>query len=312
MQAMVAVEEQAALSRPASLQDLVEAFLADQDVATSSRETYRRSLRQFIQWLELTGRAQSLATLKREDILAYKESLQAEKTSSTVSAYLTVVRKLFAWLESEKVYPDITRGVKGARKAKGHRKDCLTASQIRQALEAMDRSTLEGLRDFALVNLLARTGLRTVEVARAQIGDLRQEAGQAVLWIQGKGRDEKDDFVLLVDEALEPLREYLAARGAVSEEEPLFCSCSDRNRGEALTTRSLSRIVKQALQAVGLDDSRLTAHSMRHTAITLAAAGGASLHQVQAMARHSDPRTTMVYFHNLDRVQAGAERCISF
>ena len=51
---------------------------------------------------------------------------------------------------------------------------------------------------------------------------------------------------------------------------------------------------------------------MRHTAITLAAAGGASLHQVQAMARHSDPKVTMVYFHNLERVRAGAERYISF
>jgi len=151
-----------------------------------------------------------------------------------------------------------------------------------------------------------------VEIARAQIADLRQEAGTAVLWIQGKGRDEKDDFVLLVEETLQPLREYLAARGKVSEEEPLFVSLSDRNAGQVLTTRSLSRIVKEAFRRVGLDDSRLTAHSCRHTAITLAVSGGASLEQAQAMARHSDPKVTMVYFHNVARVQAGAERCITF
>lgn len=313
MAAIVAVQEQTALSsRPASLQDLVQAFLADQDVSASSRETYRRSLRPFVSWLELTGRDQRLSTLTREDILAYKERLQAEKSSYTVSAYLTVVRKLFGWLESQKLYPDITRGVKGAKKAKGHRKDCLTVAQIRQALDTMDRSTLEGRRDYALLNLLVRTGLRTVEVARAQVQDVRQESGQAVLWIQGKGRDDKDDFVLLVEDTLQPLRDYLAARGPASAEEPLFSSHSDRNRGQGLTTRSISRIVKQALQAVGLDSERLTAHSMRHTAITLAAAGGASLHQVQAMARHSDPKVTMVYFHNLERVKAGAERYISF
>ena len=313
MAAIVAVQEQTALSsRPKSLQDLVQAFLSDQDVASSSRETYRRSLKQFISWLELTGRDQRLSTLTREDILAYKERLQADKSSYTVSAYLTVVRKLYGWLESQKLYPDITRGVKGAKKAKGHRKDCLTVAQIRQALDTMDRSTLEGRRDYALLNLLVRTGLRTVEVARAQVQDIRQETGQAVLWIQGKGRDDKDDFVLLVEDTLQPLRDYLAARGTVSDEEPLFSSHSDRNRGQGLTTRSISRIVKQALQAVGLDSERLTAHSMRHTAITLAAAGGASLHQVQAMARHSDPKVTMVYFHNLERVKAGAERYISF
>ncbi len=313
MQAIATVQEpRAVTSRPATLQDLVETFLADQDVAASSRETYRRSVKQFILWLELTGRAENLSTLSREDILAYKQQLQAEKSSYTVSTYLTVVKKLFGWLESQKLYPDITRGVKGAKASRGHRKECLTVEQIRQALASLDRSTVEGLRDFAMFNLLVRTGLRTVEVARAQVGDLRQEAGQAVLWIQGKGRDAKDDFVLLVQETLEPIREYLTARGAVSEEEPLFCSHSDRNRGQALTTRSISRVVKQTLQAIGLDDSRLTAHSMRHTAITLAAAGGASLHQVQAMARHSDPKVTMIYFHNLDRVRAGAERYISF
>jgi len=313
MQALATVQEQtSAVTQQASLEDLTDLFLREQDITEASRATYQRALRQFVVWLRETGRDQRMATLQREDILAYKESLQATKTASTVSCYLTAVRRLFGWLESRKAYPDITRGVKGAKKAKGHRKDCLTPGQIRQVLDGVDRSTVEGLRDFALLNLLFRTGLRTVEIARAQIADLRQEAGTAVLWIQGKGRDEKDDFVLLVEETLQPLREYLAARGTVSEAEPLFVSLSDRNAGQALTTRSLSRIVKEAFRRVGLDDSRLTAHSCRHTAITLAVSGGASLEQAQAMARHSDPKVTMVYFHNVARVQAGAERCITF
>ena len=313
MQALATVQEQtSAVTQQASLEDLTDLFLREQDITEASRATYQRALRQFVVWLRETGRDQRMATLQREDILAYKESLQATKTASTVSCYLTAVRRLFGWLESRKAYPDITRGVKGAKKAKGHRKDCLTPGQIRQVLDGVDKSTVEGLRDFALLNLLFRTGLRTVEIARAQIADLRQEAGTAVLWIQGKGRDEKDDFVLLVEETLQPLREYLAARGTVSEAEPLFVSLSDRNAGQALTTRSLSRIVKEAFRRVGLDDSRLTAHSCRHTAITLAVSGGASLEQAQAMARHSDPKVTMVYFHNVARVQAGAERCITF
>ena len=313
MQALATVQEQtSAVTQQASLEDLTDLFLREQDITEASRATYQRALRQFVTWLRETGRDQRMGTLQREDVLAYKESLLATKTASTVSCYLTAVRRLFGWLESRKAYPDITRGVKGAKKAKGHRKDCLTPGQIRQVLDGVDKSTVEGLRDFALLNLLFRTGLRTVEIARAQIADLRQEAGTAVLWIQGKGRDEKDDFVLLVEETLQPLRAYLAARGTVSEEEPLFVSLSDRNAGQALTTRSLSRIVKTAFLRVGLDDSRLTAHSCRHTAITLAVSGGASLEQAQAMARHSDPKVTMVYFHNVARVQAGAERCISF
>jgi integrase/recombinase XerC/integrase/recombinase XerD len=66
------------------------------------------------------------------------------------------------------------------------------------------------------------------------------------------------------------------------------------------------------MRAVGLDDSRLTAHSLRHTAISLSILGGASLQQAQAMARHSDSKTTLVYFHNLERISLGAEKFIKF
>jgi len=319
MSELVTVGQQASIvvSQPASLADLIERFLQEQDVAASSKDTYRRQLRQFSAWLEQTGRARVMASLDREDILAYKQALQAQGLSSySVSGYLTAVRKLYQWLESRKLYPNIAKEIKGLKKAKGFRKDTLTPSQLREALSAMDSSSLEGLRDFAIFNLLARTGLRTIEIARARIEHLRQESGEAVLWIRGKGRDTADEFVLLTQESLRPIRQYLSLRaklqGQPEDEEPLFCSHSNRNDGQALTTRSISRIVKESLKRVGVDDKRLTAHSLRHTAITLAIKGGASLQQAQAMARHSDPRTTMIYFHNLDRISQGAERYISF
>lgn len=295
----------------ASLEDLIEDFIADLDISGSSRDTYSRSLKQFISWSYETGREGRL-DLQREDILDYKDYLSSEKSSYTVTLYLTSVRKLYQWLESKRIYPDITRGIKGSKKPKGFRKDSLSPDQLREALEAMERESLEGLRDYAIFNLMARTGLRDIEVSRAQVKDIRQESGQAVLWIQGKGRDSKDDFVLLTEEALKPIRQYIQTRGEIQEDQPLFFSHSDRNYGQALTTRSISRIVKKALRAIGLDDKRLTAHSLRHTAITLSIKGGATLQQAQAMARHSDPKTTLIYFHNLDRVKAGAEKFISF
>jgi len=313
MSELITVQEQALATKQVSLEDLVEAFLKDLDIKESSRTTYERSLRQFALWLQETGRAYRMATLEREDILAYKQSLSS-KSSYTTSGYLTAVRKFYQWLESKKLYPDISRGVKGAKKPKGFRKDVLHPKQIRKVLETVDRSTALGLRDYAILQLLFRTGLRTIEVSRARIGDLRQEpglkTGEAVLWVQGKGRDEADEFVLLTSETLQPIQEYLASRGFYRESDALFCSGSDRNYAEALSTRSISRIVKEALRRAGLDDTRLTAHSTRHTAITLAILGGASPQQAQAMARHSDIKTTLGYFHNLDRVKAGAERYI--
>ena len=301
------------LQANSSLASLSERFLASQDVSKSSRQTYSRQLKQFLSWLGQTGRIDALNALQRNDVLAYREYLLSiGKSSYTIDGYMTAVRKFFEWLEAEKVYPNIARGVKGAKKAKGFRKDCLTPSQIRAALDSIDRSNLEGLRDYALFNILVRTGLRTIEIVHAQVGDLRQEGGEAVLWIQGKGRETKDDFVLLVEESLTPLREYLSARGTVSENDPLFASISDRNQGQALTTKSVSRIIKEILRGISLNDKRLSAHSLRHTAISLSIKGGASLEQAQAMARHTDPKTTMIYFHNAARIEAGAERFIHF
>jgi integrase/recombinase XerC/integrase/recombinase XerD len=178
-------------------------------------------------------------------------------------------------------------------------------------------SEQDRLRDVALFHVVARTGLRTIEASRARVGDVRRQVGKdgrrhTVLYIQGKGRDAGDEYVVLEAEAERPLRAYLKARGPVTEDAPLFASSSPRNMGESLTTRSISRILKRAIKGAGLDDRRLTAHSLRHSAITLAIQGGASLEQAQAMARHASPMTTMIYFHNVQRLEQAAERYIQF
>ncbi len=300
-----------ALTVPVMLDHCIERFLVSQDVTAASRETYRRSLQQFTEWLRTTGRVFNLSVLTREDILIYKKSIsEYGRNAYTISSYLTAVRKLFEWLEAEKIYPNIARGVKGAKKPRGFRKECLIPEQVREALESIDTRTQDGLRDYALFNLMVRTGLRTIEIARATVGDIRQQSGEAVLWVQGKGRDAKDDFVLLLPETLKPINQYLATRKISSDSDPLFASHSNRTSGAPLATRSIRRIIKSIFRGIALDSDRLSAHSLRHTAITLSIRGGASLQQAQAMARHTDPRTTMVYLHNLDRVQSGAERCI--
>ena len=209
-----------------------------------------------------------------------------------------------------RLYPNIARGIKGAKKVRGFRKDPLTVEQAKDLLKGIDRSTVQGKRDYALLNLLIRTGLRTIEAMRAEVGDIRQESGEAVLWIQGKGRDAKDEFVLLTSETLKPIYESINARGKVSETAPLFASLSDRNKDKALTTRTVRRIVKENLRGIGLDSGRLTAHSLRHTAVTLSLQAGATLQEAQALARHSNINTTMIYAHNIDRIAHAPERKI--
>jgi integrase/recombinase XerD len=299
------ISDQNTLVLSPDYQSIIERFLAAHDIKPKSKETYRRALRQFFVYLEANGGVQPT----RETLIAYKAYLINKDLSAyTVSAYIIALRKLFQWTESEHLYANIASTIKGQKKPRGFKKDALSVKQARKLLTEMETDTITGARDYALVNLLVRTGLRTVEAERADIEDIRQQGEQAVLFIQGKGRDSKDDLVMLTDETLEPIRAYIAMRGrGVKDNSPLFISHSDRNYGERLTTRSISRIVKDKLAASGLNDRRLSAHSLRHTAVTFSLIGGATIQEAQTLARHSDINTTLIYAHNLDRLSKAPE-----
>lgn len=291
---------------------LLERFLAEAELAESTRETYRRTLRAFFAWREERG----ITDLGRSDILAYKQDMLARVRPSTAATYLTAVKSLFKWLESVKAYPNVAAGVKAVKLAGGiHRKDALTPAQAKRLLEAVRGDSLQAKRDFALVNLLLRTALRGVEVHRAVCSDLRNRGPQTILLVQGKGRIEKDALVVLTEPTLAPIYDYLAARRAegreaVGEDSPLFASLSNKTYGKPLSIRSVRQIVKDALRSAGLDSERLTTHSLRHTGVTLALLGGASVQEAQALARHSSLVTTMRYAHNLDRVSQAPERFV--
>jgi site-specific recombinase XerD len=132
-----------------------------------------------------------------------------------------------------------------------------------------------------------------------------------VLYVHGKGRDEADEFVVINTRAAEALNAYLETRGPVSEDAPLFCGVDGRSRGR-LSPRHVSRLVAGRLRAAGLKTATITAHSLRHTAATLAVQAGVSLSQVQGMMRHADPRTTARYVHLHDRLTRAAEHALDF
>jgi len=294
---------------------IAERFVTESDIKPTSQKSYLSRLKQFFNWLLVTSRLMKLNQLIKQDILDYKRYLTSkELTPQTISGYLVVVRRFFNWLEAEKIYPDIAKEIKSPKKSLLHLKDALTGDQVREVLNSIDRTTAGGLRDYAIINLMARTGLRTCEIVSANLGDIRMNLGKQCLYIQGKGRDSKDNFVVLTPAAIAPINEYLAVRDKKKAKPtaPLFTSVSGRNYDGRLTTKSIRRLCKAAFVNVDLDSPTISAHSLRHTAITLAVGGGASLHQTQAMARHSDPRTTQVYFHNVERITRAAEDRIDF
>lgn len=296
-----------------NIEGLMQKFIDALDVdSDNSRNTYKRQIKQFFQYLSETGLINSMNKLTVDDIVKYKHFLSERVSTTTANGYLTAVRKFYAWLEAKRIFPNIAKTVKNFKKDKGHKRDDLSILQVKKILAEVRREKEKGLRDYAIINLMARTGLRDIEVSRAQIKDIRQKGGETVLYIQGKGRSSKSEFVVLTEGSLKPIQEYLQERPSCNSEEPLFTSIANRNKGQAMTTRSISRLVKEVMRKAGITSSKISAHSLRHTAITLAIDNGASLVEAQAMARHSDPKTTMQYFHNKKRIENAAEKRIDF
>ena len=301
------------------LKRVVGRFLATLDTKEKTKQAYRQALGVFEMWITDKG----YTNPTREQILEYKSYLQGKTivadngelksyATNTVNLYLTAVKRFFTFLEAEKLFPNIARGIKRLKTAKGHLKGTLTKDEARRLVDGIERETLNGLRDFALINLMLKTGLRTVEVSRALIGDIGRESGETILRKQGKGRDSKDDFVMLDEKAYTPILDYLQARGHTTLAEPLFVSHSNRNKLKHLTTQSISRLIKERLKAVGLKTEKITAHSLRHTAGTNAYINGADVASIQKMLGHSNINTTMIYVHNVNRISNGAEKFIDF
>ena len=297
------------VGKPQELHSYIAVFIRTLDAREVTKEVYRQGLQRFENWII----ENKIVSPEREDILRYKDFLQADGLAPlSISAYLVALRRFFAYLEGIKAYPNIARDIKGMKRPRGFLKDTLTKTQINRLLNGIQEKEIRALRDFAMINLMVRTGLRTVEVIRADIKDIGTESNETVLRVWGKGRDEKDDFVILTQEAYNPIMDYLKARKHPKDTEPLFVCHSNRAKDGRLTTRSIRRLVKERMLAVGISTTKLTAHSLRHTSATLALQNGADIVSVKDMLRHSNINTTMIYVHNINRIEKGAEKFVSF
>lgn len=288
--------------------DFVDVFLLEEDgqTMTSSFETMKRCLKLGMKYFVDKG----IEHPRHQDIWECMEDLRKSgHKPATVCVYMSALRKFFYWLAVKGFYPNITQAIELPKPdMMKQRKDALTAQQFKNVLAAVDRSSLQGKRDYAMLLLMGKTGLRCNEVAQLNIGDIRVKGMLgAVLWVQTKGHTEKDEYVKLPPKCEEAVREYLAARGESNEDAPLFASESSNCKGNRLSTVTISCAVKKYFKAAGFNSSRLTAHSLRHTAVTLALKAGARIEDVGEMARHDCLDSTLRYDHRRKNPKAMEE-----
>ena len=288
--------------------ELFSRFIAYLDTTPKTVETYSKALRQLFSYFSLNGIRQP----QREDILAFREELRASgHKPTTIQNYITATKIFFSWTAQENLYPNIADHLKGAKLDREHKKDYLTSGQVKEILSNIERESVQGLRDYAILTLMVTGGLRDIEVCRADIGDLRTVGEHTVLYVQGKGRQEKTEYIKVSPQVEKAIRAYLKARGKAGEDAPLFASLSNNSKGQRLSTRSVSGIVKNRLKEAGYDSERLTAHSLRHTAVTLSLLAGKDITEVQQFARHANIATTMIYNHSLDKAKNSCSEAIA-
>ena len=139
-------------------------------------------------------------------------------------------------------------------------------------MKSIDKTDLIGKRDFALIYLMLKCGLREIEVVRANIEDMRSRGNETVLYIQGKAWQTKNDFVIVLPEVNKAINEYLRHRKPKSQQEPLFTAIGNRSKGR-LSTRAIRERVNCYLSKAGIKRKSITTHSLRHTCTSSATSG---------------------------------------
>jgi integrase/recombinase XerD len=282
------------------------------EISTNTQQAYMRGFNRFLDWADDLY----LDQVSPDVLRAWIADLRRRGyRPASVNAWLAGVRAFFAWaVASRRLTTNPVLGIRGIMRrgaSRHHQRSALTDQEVIRVLAQPNRTTPQGRRDYAILCLMAYTAARQIELYRADLADLRTEAGHLVLRVQGKGRDDKDEVLVLANPDVEnAVHDWIAARGSLPG--PLFFSLSHRSDGERLSLRSIRRLVKNYYRAAGVHGEDKTTHSLRHSAITSAVRHGAPVQKVRSMARHASIDTTMIYFHEVDRVENPAEAFIKY
>jgi integrase/recombinase XerD len=285
----------------------------------ASWRVYKQDMKHFLLWLD-TERIYDLADITKDDMYAYHAHLRRDPSETTGKLYshatinrmFTVARRLLGILAEKELLVNPCKDLDIDKMPVDDETThtALNDDQAQRLLKAIDASTAKGKRDYALVSLLLRTGLRRNEAKMLNIGDIQMDHGHYVATIHyAKGG--KPGHVKVPPDVWRSIGVYLYAAGRqnASPDAPLFVSfrrgdhvslVKDEDTGQMVEARidvkAIETLVKDLGRAIGIPDSKpLTPHGLRASFITLALEHGATLEQTQYAARHKDTRMTERY-----------------
>ena len=166
----------------------------------------------------------------------------------------------------------------------------LSPKQVEKVLDSCDRRSPLGIRNYAILLLLARLGLRAIEIVRLSLDDLDWREGQFA--VQGKGG--KRDLLPLPQDVGAAIAKYLRRGRPQSDSRQVFLQNLAPHASFASST-TISDIATSAINRAGIDVQRKGAHLFRHSLATAMLRGGATLTQIGQILRHENMDSTRIY-----------------
>lgn len=176
----------------------------------------------------------------------------------------------------------------------------LSADQVKQLLAVISRSTIQGLRDYALFLCYLLTGRRNSELRLLRWSDIEQRGEQRWYLWSGKGKSNQRNE--LPGAAWDAIRAYLEAAGRwgqMKAEDYIFTGLFCCDQSQAISMREVGRLLKGYCRRAGLDTTAIHVHSLRHTAAWLRLQAGDSILQICKLLGHNSISTTQIYLQAL-------------
>lgn len=253
---------------------------------------YVRFTRPFLRDMSIT-RPGHFARLTPTDVLGYVERHARDASAATAVAMCSRLRSFLRYLQVEGlIVNDLAACVPSVKKWRFTALPTyLSAAQLQQVLRSCDQNTVAGRRDYAVLLLLSRLGLRAQEVATLTLDDIDWRSGQ--FRIQGKGRQRAT--MPLPPDVGAAIAAYLRKGRPVSDRRQLFLSVRPPHLGFPPTS-GIRDIAARALRRAGISGiAHRGSHIFRHSLATELLRSGAALTQISQVLRHRDHNTTRIY-----------------
>jgi integrase/recombinase XerD len=291
---LVAAAEAPVLTDPMDLlvAEFVEYLVRERGLVAGSSTVhgYEQTARLFLAARVDPGRS-GLERLTAADVSVFVLAECRRRSYRMSSALVSTLRGLLRFLFLEGLTPnDLTGAVPGVAKWRAASlPKALPADHVAALLASCDRTTAVGRRDFAILTVLSRLGLRACEVARLELSDVDWRVGELVV----RGKQDRHERLPLPVDVGDALVDYLR-HGRPRQEDPrLFLKARAPFGPLTGGAGAIGMLVRSACSRAGLE--AVGAHRLRHTVATEVLRAGAPLEEIASLLRHRRHATTVLY-----------------